>query len=120
MRTQKGYGTGSVAMLGGVALFCAGLIGCSGIPAQATPVIQTERGIEEAQAPAQSYYRQAEAERERAATYERRADSLGQYEDPKGFVRSGLRIAASTHRAKAMDLEQQAALHEEHSSMASR
>lgn len=120
MRTPSRYGKSSVATLSGVMLFCTGLLACSEIPAQATQVIQAEQGREESHATAESYYRQAEVEREQAAKYERRADSLGPYEDTKGFVRSGLRAAASTHRAKARDLEQRADLLGGDSGMASR
>jgi hypothetical protein len=111
---------GPVGVIGGVALFCAGLLGCSGIAHQSSPVTQEAPGPEDQHATVQSYYRQAEAERAEAAKYERRAASLGEYADPKGFVRSGLITAAETHRAKARNLEQLAATHEGHSDLASR
>lgn len=112
MRQIVSRGKGPGAVIGGIVLLCAGLVGCSGIPHQSPPVIQEALGAEEPRAAAQSYRRQAEAARAEAEMYERRAESLGKYTDTKGFIRSGLIRAAQTQRAKAINLEERAAIQE--------
>ena len=101
------------AVMGGIILFCAGLSGCSGIAPQATSGTQETIGPQAHHATAQWYCDQAEANHAEAATYERRAASLAPYADLKGFVRNGMLTAAQTYRAKARDMEQLAAAHEQ-------
>ena len=109
-----------MAVIGGGILFCAGLVGCSGISHEATRATLEPGGAEAPYTIAQLYYQQAEAKHAEAALYERRAASLGEYADSKGFVRNGLISAAKTYRAEARDLEQLAAFHEAHPDVAAR
>jgi hypothetical protein len=102
-------GNRSVAVTGGVILFCAGLFGCSAIAPQATAGTQEAMGPQAKHTTAQWYCDQAEANYAEAAKYERRAASLVGYTDPKGFVRNGMLTAAQTYRGKARDMEQMAA-----------
>jgi hypothetical protein len=97
-------------VIGGAALLCTGLLGCSGIAHEQPSVIQQAVGTQDHQAAAQAYHQQAEVERTKAEALEHRAESLGDYVDPKGFVRSGLLTAAQSHRAKAKSLDELAAV----------
>ncbi|TKB81754.1 MAG: hypothetical protein E8D44_13405 [Nitrospira sp.] len=106
-------GNRRAAVMGGIILFCAGLFGCSGIASQATAGTQETIRPQAQHTTAQWYCDQAEANYAEAVTYERRAASLAGYVDPKGFVRNGMLTAAQTYRAKARDLEQLAAAHEQ-------
>lgn len=106
-------GNRRATVMGGVMLFCAGLSGCSGISPQVSSDTQETIGPQAHHTTAQWYCDQAEANHAEAATYERRAASLAPYADLKGFVRNGMLTAAQTYRAKARDMEQLAAAHEQ-------
>ena len=108
----------SLAIIGGVALLGAGLLGCSEIPHQSPSVSQEGSGS--TQAIAQLYREKAKAASAEADRYERRAQSLDQHTDSKGFVRSSLITAAESNRVKAENLNELAAMLEREPNMASR
>lgn len=58
------------------------------------------------------YGREAQSQSEAASQYERRADTLNLYMDPKGFRRAGLITAAQERRRKAADMEQRYVFHQ--------
>ena len=120
MRQLASRGKGPGAIIGSIVLLCVGMVGCSEFPHQSSPVIQGTLGGQERSATMQLYRQQAEAARAEAEAYERRAESLGEYTDTKGFVRSGLTTAAQAHRAKAVNLEELAAIHAEQPNTANR
>lgn len=113
MRNILRRGNRLVAVIGGITLFCAGLFGCTGLSPQRTAGPPETIGLQARHTTAQWYCDQAEANNAEAAIYERRAASLAPYADLKGFARNGLLTAAQTHRAKARDMEQLAAAHEQ-------
>ena len=98
------YGNRSLAILGGVVLLGSASIGCAEIQHQSPSM--AEEGAASAHSTAQLYRQQAETASANADRYERRARSLDQHTDPKGFIRDSLMTAAETNRTKAENLEE--------------
>ena len=118
MRQITSTATQSLSVIGVAVLLSAGLIGGTGVLCPSLSTAQTISTEAVSHTTAQSYRYQAEHARAKAEMYERKAASLGQYADTKGFVRNSLKMAAQTHRAKASNLEQLASLHENQSDLA--
>ncbi|MEP6888773.1 MAG: hypothetical protein ABI945_10705 [Nitrospirales bacterium] len=58
------------------------------------------------------YDQESQSQAKTALQYERRADTLSPYMDPKGFRRAGLMTAAQEHRRNAAHLQQLHVFHQ--------
>src|SRR5918996_5693487 len=88
-----------IGLIGGL---LTGAVGCAGLDSGQSAVGTAQpRTAEEHLVAANLYDREARSEAAATARYERRADALNTYMDPKGFRRAGLATAAQEHRRKA-------------------
>lgn len=90
-------------------------VGCSWFEAEVLPPQLESRLVhgtaEDHLAAALLYQKQAHRLELEAERYEQEAAMIGPYEDPKGFRRSALKIAAQRCRKEAADLQQLAGEH---------
>ncbi len=96
----------------GALILSVGVVGCSEMKSARSLAGPETLGGEGHRAAALLYYQEAEAAETEALRYERRAQSISEHGDTKGFLRNGLITAAQELRAKAQKLEQLAAYHE--------
>ena len=84
-----------------------GLAGCNTVlPADLKSKLASDGSADEHMAAAVLYQNEAKQFEAKANQYEREAANIGVHEDPKGFRRSALRIAAEENRNKAKRMEE--------------
>ena len=89
-----------------------GLTGCGSVlPTQLESKLASDGNAEDHMAAAMLYQEQAEQFRTKADQYEREASQIGPLEDPKGFRRGALEVAAEENRKKAKQMEDLYAAH---------
>lgn len=91
-----------------------GLAGCSSvIPANLEHKLTSKGSADEHMAAAMLYQNKAEQYEAKAEQFEKKASGIAVLEDPKGFRRQALEIAAEENRNKAQRMEELYAAHVE-------
>ena len=89
-----------------------GMTGCGSVlPTQLETKLASNGNAEDHMAAAMLYQKKAEALKAKANQYETEASRIGQLEDPKGFRRQALEVAAEENRQKARQMEELYAAH---------
>lgn len=98
--------------LAGLVLGLVGLTGCGGVlPSHLEGKLASNGSADDHMAAALLYQSKAEQLDAKASRYEASASKVGAYEDPKGFRRGALVIAAQENRAASKQMNELYAAH---------